>query len=165
MNRPKKQVSILRPCFYDGPSSDPADSHKRRKILIAEDSVTETARLKLFLRNHGYECILANEVTTAIKLAAQHQPDLFLIDLGITGQNGLLLIHKLKYIPGIKSAAILITGENEDLLDKQQALNMGAAAFLNKPLKNHEVLTAIKAVFCGDESPQQIDLVLQPSAA
>ncbi len=143
MSLKKKQVSVLRPCNYGGNTSARSQYARKKKILIADSDVTETARLNQFLQNHNFECILVNDVFAAVRLTKLQKPDLFIINLGISGNNGLLLMHKLKYILSAFNIPIIITNSDEKMLDKEQALHLGAELFLRIPTGNDVMLLAI----------------------
>ena len=165
MSTHQKQVSILRPCLRIIGTTELPGTEIKQKILIADSDVTETARLKQFLQNHHYECILVNEVLTAVRQTVLQKPALLLINLGISGNNGLLIIHKLKYIPSAVNAVIIITGEGDSLIDMPQAMKMGAGVFLKKPLRNDEVLMAIQNGISGRQTKQISHLNRESSAA
>lgn len=65
-------------------------------ILIIDDSADERLLLSLRLKAQGYRTVFAADALVAITRARQVQPDAILLDLGLPGGNGFLVLEQLK---------------------------------------------------------------------
>src|SRR5215831_10515946 len=54
---------------------------KRKRVLIADDSVVFLGALGMKLRNHGYDVILCPEAARVAAVARSEKPDLILLDI------------------------------------------------------------------------------------
>jgi DNA-binding NarL/FixJ family response regulator len=90
----------------------------------------------------------------ALRLAAQWQPELVVLDADLAGEDGLALIPQ--FGPG---AAILVLSCHADAATRARAARLGARAFLEKHRPAAELLRAITQLATprmqGDEMPGQ----------
>ena len=74
------------------------------RILIVDDSPTETFRFREILTKHGYEVLEATNGADGVTMAQAELPDLVLMDVVMPGMNGLELMKiLLKCFPGDKN--------------------------------------------------------------
>ena len=108
----------------------------RKKILIVEDDPESRQALSLRLRTRGYEVIEAADALAALSTSLKERPDLILLDLGLPGGNGLVVLDRLKTNSVLTLVPVIIlTGTAMD----SRGLPEGAAGYFTKPV-NHEVL-------------------------
>ncbi|MEW6518041.1 MAG: response regulator [Thermodesulfobacteriota bacterium] len=106
------------------------------KVLIAEDNVNDRKILMLNIKRHGCEVVAAEDGEEALRLAAEHQPDLIISDALMPQMDGFELLRRLKQeknlaaIPFVFYSAVY-TGKKEEEL----ALSLGAEAFIVKPME------------------------------
>jgi CheY-like chemotaxis protein len=65
-------------------------------ILIIDDSADTRLLLSLRLKAKGYRTVFAADALEAITRVRQAQPDAILLDLGLPGSNGFLVLERLK---------------------------------------------------------------------
>ena len=112
-------------------------------ILIADDDPQLVRALRITLRAKGYEIVTAADGALAIQAAIDHQPDLFLLDLGMPGLDGLDVIHAIR---GWSEAPILVVSGRAGAADKVEALDAGADDYVTKPFSVTELLARIRAL-------------------
>lgn len=121
-----------------------------RKILVIEDDQSVTLMLGTALRIAGYEVVTAGDAVVAISIARQEAPDLILLDLGLPGGGGMVVLERLR---GLMSTAItpviVITGGE---VTEAQVLTAGAQGLLAKPVTPDNLIAAI-AKFLGPGPP------------
>ena len=113
-------------------------------ILIIDDSPDARLLLSLWLKEHGYETVYAVDSIDAITKARRVQPDAILLDLGLPGSSGFLVMARLKAIPTLASIPVIIVSAEEQSLVQAKAMAVGAVAFLQKPVIRHALVSKVE---------------------
>lgn len=111
-------------------------------VLIVDDEEGIRESLSGIFEDEGYDILTATSGEEAIKILREHTPDLVLLDIWLTGMDGIQTLQEMKTIkPDVP--AIMISGHgNIELAVK--ATKMGAYDFLEKPLSLERVLLVSK---------------------
>lgn len=112
------------------------------EILIIDDEPQIRKLLQITLESNDYR---VNESTTAkegLAVAANHPPELILLDLGLPDKNGHIVLKELRHWYN-KPIIILSVQSNED--DIVKALDNGASDYLVKPFRTGELLARIRS--------------------
>lgn len=135
-------------------------------ILIIDDEPQIRKLLKISLENHNYKVIQATTGAEGLLLAANHSPELIILDIGLPDKSGQEVLTELRdwYTKGI----IMLSVQNREK-DIVQALDNGATDYLAKPFRTGELLarirSSIRSYQKSDNEPQistgdlEIDLV------
>lgn len=113
------------------------------KILIADDDQQILRALRITLTAKKYTIITAADGTAALNAAIEHQPDLFLLDLGMPGLDGVEVIQGIR---GWSQAPILVLSGRTSAMDKVKALDAGADDYITKPFSIEELLARLRAL-------------------
>ena len=114
-------------------------------ILVIEDDKSLRDTLRLHLTAAGYAVRTAAEATEAIKAILADVPDLILSDVTLPYMNGFELLETLRRDEITKSVpVVLLTGLVDDD-NYVKGLQLGAAAYLTKPVLRDELLKTIAA--------------------
>ncbi len=117
-------------------------SEKPLQILIVDDNWENRAILQNMLEPLGFKTMNAVNGIEGVKFAAEHKPDLILMDLVMPEMNGFdatAEIRKtLKDIPIIAASASVFEEH------RQLSLDVGCNHFLDKPIRESELLDVIK---------------------
>jgi len=119
------------------------------RVLVVDDHAAARRALKF--------CILAfddlewvgeaNNAEAALRLCAELQPDVVLMDLVMPGVGGVSTIRAIREdYPHIQVIALARFGEEELV---QEALEAGATSFLLKNVSAKELAAAIRAAYAG----------------
>ncbi|MBU0681552.1 MAG: sigma-54 dependent transcriptional regulator [Proteobacteria bacterium] len=111
------------------------------KILIVDDD--QDVRISLFeVLSHGrFQVMAAENVTMALEMVADNQPDLVLADLIMPDGTGLDLLKKLKVMfPDLP--VILVTG-HASVDTAVEAMRLGAQDYILKPFQRDAVLETV----------------------
>ena len=114
------------------------------KILVADDEQEIRSLLDEFLKEEGYDVLLAADGNQALQLAETENPQAIILDIKMPGLDGIEVCKRLKeneqtrFIP-----VIVITGFADNKLD---ALDMGADDFVNKPFDMVELSIRVRSV-------------------
>ncbi|PKM72177.1 MAG: DNA-binding response regulator [Firmicutes bacterium HGW-Firmicutes-16] len=112
-------------------------------ILVADDEKTIRSFLKVSLETQGYKCIEADCGAAALMLAASHNPDILILDLGLPDMDGVDVIKKLRSISQIPIVIVSARGNDRE---KVEALDAGADDYLTKPFSVSELLARIRVI-------------------
>ena len=133
-----------------------------KRILIADDHLIIRQGLKLILETEpDFELVgEAADGLEAVRLAAELQPDVILMDLRMPGMDGLSAIEHLHREQPHISIVILTTYNEDELL--VQGLRLGARGYLLKDTDRETLFNAIRAAARGEMlfSPEVIGRLL-----
>ena len=116
------------------------------RILVIDDGIDSWNLLSSILRTHHYQPIWAADGIQALSEARKHQPHLILLDLGLPGGDGFLILERLKSNRLLSAIpVIVVTGRGPEVAE-QKARECGAVAFLQKPVKADELIVTIQGV-------------------
>ena len=112
------------------------------KIMIVEDNPDIRQALEVQLRTANYRTVWAEDASGAIDLCSEESPDLVLLDLGLVGGDGFMVMERLQHDNA--HTPIIVLSARDPALNEALALQLGAVAFMEKPWKMNDLLTAIK---------------------
>jgi DNA-binding response OmpR family regulator len=123
------------------------------RILIAEDEPRLVSFLKKGLRANGFTISIAADGVSASSMARDDRFDLLILDLGLPGKHGSLVLRDLR-AAGHRLPVIVLTAR-DDLSDKVAAFEGGADDYLTKPFRFEELLARIRARLREDGTAEQ----------
>ena len=112
------------------------------RVLVLDDEPQILRALGINLRARGYTVDLAPSGEQALELAADHSPDVVVLDLGLPGIDGLEVIRGLR---GWSQVPIIVLSVREREADKIAALDAGADDYVTKPFGIGELLARLRA--------------------
>ncbi len=104
------------------------------RILIVDDSPTETYRFKEILNKHGYDVIEATNGADGVTMAQAELPDLILMDVVMPGVNGFQATRQISRIDSTKNIPIIIVSTKDQATDRVWGKRQGARDYLTKPV-------------------------------
>ena len=115
------------------------------KILIADDDKEILDLLSIYMKNEGYECLLANNGLEAIHLIENHSDiNLCLLDIMMPEKSGMEVLDYLRK-KSLEYPVILISA-NQGQTDKISGLLAGADDYVTKPFQPLEVVARVKGM-------------------
>jgi two-component system OmpR family response regulator/two-component system response regulator MprA len=114
------------------------------KILIVDDDKTITELMKALMTMEGHQPTIVNYSTSAMDVARSVRPDLITLDLMMPGLSGFDLCQQFHNDPMFADIPIMIVSAKDDPTSKQQALQLGASAYMTKPFSVTGLLDKIK---------------------
>ncbi len=112
------------------------------KILIVDDDVNILKVLKMRLESQGYQVQAASEIEAAKDLAVKNEYDLAILDLKLSGGNGIDLMKNIREIdPDLPVIILTAYGTIESAVE---AMKEGAYIYLTKPFDHRELLLQVK---------------------
>lgn len=132
----------------------------RPEILIVDDEVQIRKLLEIVLESNGYKTWQADNGKSGIMMAANHPPELIILDIGLPDKSGHEVLKELR--TWYNKSIIILSVQNSET-DIVNALDNGATDYLCKPFRTAELLARIRAairknqyanienkIICGD---------------
>lgn len=136
----------------------------KKKILIVDDSLAMRLLVSARLKKHAYDTIFAADALQAIAIARQAQPDAIILDLGLPGGSGFIVLQRLRGITTLACIPVIILTADESLESECKGLEAGAAFFLHKPVEEEALIAAVKSAI-GDVAECPITVAQPQSSA
>ncbi|MDE3195535.1 MAG: PAS domain S-box protein [Acidobacteriota bacterium] len=120
----------------------PADqARKQPVVMVVEDEPAARELLAGYLNPLGIRTEFAASALTATSLASELRPDAITLDLLMPGRSGWRILEELRGSPETKTIPVLVIS----VLDRdREAVALGAAAYLQKPLKKDILIQALR---------------------
>lgn len=107
--------------------------------MLVEDNIDDAFLTKRILRKAGIGDIRIAEdgrEALAILLASgEPLPEMLILDLRLPGVDGLEVYQQLRRQERTRALPVIILSSSEDPKDREKCLNLGAVAYLTKPLE------------------------------
>ena len=129
-----------------GEAPVPAEADRTVLILLAERDPYASEIAEFFLRTEGYDVVLAFDADEAARVHEERSPQLAIVEWLISGGAGAALCRRLKENGATACLAI------SSLDAREQALEAGADAFLQKPLDPLELMSTARDLLVGNGS-------------
>lgn len=103
-----------------------------QSILIIEDDEAVRTSMALGLTDAGFAVLEAAEASAAMRLFLHEAPDLVLLDLGIGGEDGMVLLRNMKKVR--PAVPVIIVSGRTHISDAIEAFKAGAWDYVTKPI-------------------------------
>lgn len=114
----------------------------KAEILVIDDESQIRKLLEITLQTEGYAVKEAVSAKEGLIMAANHPPDLILLDLGLPDESGHEVLQKLRKWYTNPVLILSVEKGEEDII---QALDNGANDYLSKPFRTGELLARIRS--------------------
>jgi CheY-like chemotaxis protein len=119
---------------------------KTGTILTIDDNPDLARLFDVYLQGTDYEVIRAKTAQSALRLAANHHPDVVTLDVMMPFQDGWEIFRQLREDPRTRTIPIIVCSI---LPERELALALGAAGFLAKPVTRQSLLEALDQCLCS----------------
>jgi len=117
-----------------------------KKILIIEDEKLLAEMYKEKLEMEGFKVLLAFNVNEGIEIAKREKPDLILLDILLSGENGITFLKRQKENKGIAKIPVLAFSNYDEPTTRKEVTNLGVKEYLIKTnFTPKEVIEKIKS--------------------
>jgi len=114
------------------------------RILVVDDNPTIRKGLSVRLRANDYEVLFAEDAISATAALVTERPDLVILDLGLPGGDGFVVMERLQRNDRLSSIPVIVLTGRELAGNRHRALQAGATAFFQKPVEDSTLLFAIR---------------------
>lgn len=113
------------------------------KILMIEDDFMIAESSQTLLQNQGFDVEWVNNGLDGLKLIAEKQFDLVMLDLGLPMMDGMQVLRQIRQRTALP---VLIISARDQLQNRVDGLNQGADDYLIKPYEFDELVARIHAL-------------------
>ncbi len=120
------------------------------KILVIDDKQDNLISLVALLRNLMPDCVVITALSglEGIVKAVKEKPDAILLDIQMPGMDGFETCRRLKADETTRPIpVVMVTAVRTDAPSRIKGLEIGADAFLSKPIDEQELVCQLKVVF------------------
>jgi DNA-binding response OmpR family regulator len=116
----------------------------KKTVLIVDDNADTRLLLSVRLKAHHYHTVFAADALQAMSVALKERPDAILLDLGLPGGNGLMVLQRFKANTSLACIPVIIVTAEDPQVAKARTLEAGAVAFLQKPVDQDKLMAAVQ---------------------
>ena len=116
------------------------------RVLIVDDSPTETYKLTGMLEKHGHTVLTATNGEDGVQKAKAELPDIVLMDVVMPGLNGFQATRQLSKAPETTGIPVIIVTTKDQETDRVWGMRQGAKAYLTKPIEEKDLLAIMAQV-------------------
>lgn len=108
----------------------------RRKLLLADDSVTIQKVVNLTFADEGIEVFAVSDGNEAVDRLMEISPDLVMADVNMPGINGYRVCERIKQHEKFRNTPVILLVGSFEPFDEQEARRVGADDYLTKPFQS-----------------------------
>ena len=112
-------------------------------ILVVDDNLDAREMYCMYLEHSGFVCLQAANGLEALKMAAEHQPALILMDATMPGMDGWEATARITSDPTLKHIPVVMLTAHAFAEHRERAKQVGAVAFLAKPVLPDDLAQAV----------------------
>ena len=113
------------------------------KVLVIDDSNTIRRSAELFLRQAGYEVILAEDGFDALSKITDYEPQVIFVDIMMPRLDGDQTCALIKQNPRLKSTPVIMLSSKDGVFDRARGRLAGSDRYLTKPFTREGLIEAV----------------------
>ena len=114
-----------------------------QKILIIEDEEGIIHLLNLYLKDAGFDVVMARDGADGLAMHAREHPDLVILDIMLPAIDGFEVCRRIRQWS--KTPILMLTARGSEN-DRIQGLDLGADDYLVKPFSPRELVSRVRAI-------------------
>ncbi|WP_286234032.1 response regulator [Thalassotalea sediminis] len=119
------------------------DDQLTSSILIVDDSSTNIRVICNQIKDLGHKIHIAKDGIQALELLTEIKPSMILMDISMPNMDGFECCKRIKQSESRRDIPVLIISGSNDEKDMRRALNVGASAYMTKPIDPKQLRTNI----------------------
>ena len=117
-----------------------------KTILVVEDTEDNRQILRDLLGMAGYDIIEAQDGAEGVAKAAEHKPDLILMDVQMPVMDGFEATRRIKADPALKSIPVIAVTSYALAGDEEKTRAAGCDSYIAKPFSPRQMLAKVREV-------------------
>ena len=114
------------------------------RILIVDDNPNNLKVLYTYLKNAGFEVLVAEDGKSGIEAVKHSTPELILLDVMMPGIDGFEVCRRLKSDRATKDIPVLFLTALSETVNKIIGFEVGGVDYITQPIENEEVVARVK---------------------
>ena len=114
------------------------------KVLVIDDSNTIRRSAEIFLKQGGYQVLLAEDGFDALAKVNDHEPDLIFCDILMPRLDGYQTCAIIKRNQKFADVPVIMLSSKDGLFDKARGRMVGSQDYLTKPFTKDQLLQAVE---------------------
>jgi len=114
------------------------------RVLVIDDSNTIRRSAEMFLRQAGYEVILAEDGFDALSKISDFQPRVIFVDIMMPRLDGYQTCALIKQNPTLKSTPVIMLSSKDGVFDRARGRLAGSDRYLTKPFTKEALIEAVR---------------------
>ena len=115
-----------------------------KRILVVEDQEDNRQILRDLLAHAGYEVVEIDNGEQALPAAAEHHPDVILMDIQLPAMDGYEATQRIKSNPEMKEVPVIAVTSYALAGDEAKARAAGCSAYVSKPFSPRALLAKVR---------------------
>jgi len=115
------------------------------KVVVIDDSRSETTIIKSLLRKRNVEVHCVNEGKKAKSTIEEVHPDLILLDVVMPGLNGFEFCEEIKSLPATRNTPVVFITSLDEPESVLRGFSVGGSDYVSKPFRAEELLARVRA--------------------
>lgn len=116
------------------------------RILVIDDVDANVRLLEAKLTLEYYEVVTGHDGPTALRLAAEEQPDIILLDVMMPGMDGFETCRRLKADPVTRHIPVVLVTALDGREERIKGLDAGADDFVTKPIDDVVLMARVRSL-------------------
>ncbi|KKW68760.1 chemotaxis protein CheY [Lampropedia cohaerens] len=121
------------------------DRANATRVLVVDDSNTIRRSAEIFLKQGGYEVLLAEDGFDALSKVNDYEPDLIFCDILMPKLDGYQTCAIIKRNPKFSNTPVIMLSSKDGFFDKARGRMVGSEDYLTKPFTKDQLLKAVQA--------------------
>ncbi len=113
------------------------------KVLVIDDSNTIRRSAEMFLRQAGFEVILAEDGFDALAKISDHQPKVIFVDIMMPRLDGYQTCALIKQNPKLKTTPVIMLSSKDGVFDRARGRLAGSDRYLTKPFTKEALIDTV----------------------
>jgi len=122
------------------------------KVLVIDDSNTIRRSAEMFLRQAGFDVILAEDGFDALAKISDHQPRVIFVDIMMPRLDGYQTCALIKQNPALKATPVIMLSSKDGVFDRARGRLAGSDRYLTKPFTKEALIDAVNQ-YVGPAAP------------
>jgi twitching motility two-component system response regulator PilG len=123
--------------------ADNPEARAAKRVLVIDDSNTIRRSAEIFLKQGGYEVVLAEDGFDALSKVNDHDPDVIFCDILMPRLDGYQTCAIIKRNPRFTNTPVIMLSSKDGLFDKARGRMVGSQDYLTKPFTKDQLLQAV----------------------